>query len=61
MDILFSIGIALLGVAVFVLVYWQAKRANAKENGETPPSFAKTMRGLFSTQGGGGPRPKDPN
>ena len=53
--------IALGGVAVFVLVYWQAKRANAKENGETPPTLMQTMKGLFSTQGGGGPRPKDPN
>ena len=54
MDILFSIGIALLGVAVFVLVYWQAKRANAKENGETPPTLMQTLRSVIQRGGGKG-------
>lgn len=61
MDILLLLGMALAGAAVIVLVYWLAKRADAKENGETPPTLVQTMKGLFSTQGGGGPRPKDPN
>ena len=61
MDVILAIAVASLGVLVFVLVYWAAKREQAKENGETPPSFTQTMRGLVGTLGGGpGIPPKRP-
>ena len=41
------------GAAAILVVYWLAKRSNAKDNGETPPTLMQALRGLIKPQGGG--------